>query len=141
MPIRLGFDFINGITDNNVANNLPLTTGLDENATLPIYLVSGYTIGEIDAMGLYMQVSWDFSPSTEVTLTYHDVGDKLNKLAKGTLAYDKTTFTGSMLKFPMAHTLSDESMVYATPQKVGQMVGSIKSPLLMIPPTSLSSMR
>ncbi len=117
LPIWLGFDFINGVIGNNVANNLPLTNGLDSSATLPIYVVSGYTRREIDAMGLYMQVSWDLSPSTEVTLAYRYDEDKRDKLDKGTLAYDKTTFTGSMPKFSIAHTLSDESMVYATASK------------------------
>ncbi len=117
LPIWLGFDFINGVIGNNVANGLPLTTGLDASATLPIYVVSGYTRREIDALGLYMQVSWDLSPSTELTVAYRYDEDKRDKLDKGTLAYDKTTFTGSMPKLSIAHTLSEESMVYATVSK------------------------
>ena len=82
-----------------MANNLPLTTGLSTDANLDaFYFEAGYTRREIDALGLYAQLSWDVTPSTELTLASRYDRDERDKLDKATQAYDDTTFTGSMPK-------------------------------------------
>ncbi len=118
LPIWLGMDWILGTIQGNVANGLPMATGFDGSENLDVaYVEVGKTRREIDALGLYLQVAWDVTPSTEITLAYRYDEDKRDKLDKDSLAYDKTTFTGSMPKFSIAHTLSEESMVYATASK------------------------
>ena len=118
LPIWFGGQYFAGIIPGNVANNLPLTTGLSTDANLDaFYFEAGYTRREIDALGLYAQLSWDVTPSTELTLAYRYDRDERDKLDKATQAYDDTTFTGSMPKISISHDLSESSMVYATISK------------------------
>ena len=124
LPIWLnGYFFPNangnvpGAVADNVLADVPLSTGIEPNSPLFVYLESGNTHREIDALGFYAQVNWDITPDTELTLAYRRDEDKRDWYEKATGDYDKRTWSAGMPKVSVAHALSEESMIYATASK------------------------
>ncbi len=125
LPIMInGYFFPNangrvpGATADNVLAGLPLSTGIENNTPfLPFVINSGYTARTIDALGIYAQVNWDITPTTELTMAYRRDEDKRDWYEKETGDFEKRTWSAGMPKVSISHDLSDESMIYATAAK------------------------
>ncbi len=105
-----------GVIADNVNAGRPLTFGM---GSVPMFGPVNFsdTSRNIDALGYYAQVNVDITPNTELTLAYRRDEDERDWTENASGIYDERTFSGGMPKVSVAHTLSDNRMVYATVSK------------------------